>query len=135
MQYGTHRLRHLNRRLLLCLVWSDCLAVRLNAAGVVGVVSLTKVPQLHQCTEVTQVASLTTPSDRSSFRFKGENCSRCFRRAGTLIRTALLSVAIAVTVVVVVLAAFLSKTCDHITVFNRTRTRCLWGCLCVPSKL
>ena len=33
-----------NRRLCLRLVWSDCLAVRLTAPGVVGVVSLTKAP-------------------------------------------------------------------------------------------
>ena len=44
VQYGTHRLRHLNRRLCLCLVWSDFLAVRLTAPGVVGVVTPTKVP-------------------------------------------------------------------------------------------
>ena len=42
--------------------------------------------QLHHCADVTQVASRTTASDRSSFQFKCENCSCCFRRAGNPIR-------------------------------------------------
>ena len=68
-----------DRHLWLCLVSLDCLAVRLIAPGVVGVVSLSEISS-------TESASRPIASDRSSFQFVCGICSRCFRRAGDLTR-------------------------------------------------
>ena len=85
VQYETQRLRHRHASVgEPCLVGMSCCSAHCPRCD--RCFKPNKGSLMHQCAEVTQVASRTTASDRSSFQFKCENCSRCFRRARNLVR-------------------------------------------------
>ena len=127
MQYGTgsigrtHLFRHLNWYLWLYLVSPDCLAVRLIAPGVVGVVSPSKVSscigapkQLHvQQPAIVPVSSLCVES-AALLSLNGRSHTS----------SVLLSL--------VIIAASSLRTRDRMAVFTRTRDQ-VFVCACVRA--